>query len=128
MIKQTHDEAERKITPLLVPLRLQHDRYQVVIAEGVISEVLMDLIQRNHIDLAVLGTHGRRAFKKLLLGSIAEEVFRMAPCPVLTVGPKTAPAPAKGELRLFCTLWSSFRTRAKLRCTLSHWPSGTAQR
>ena len=128
MIKQAHDEAERKITPLLVPLRLQHDRYQVVIAEGVISEVLMDLIQRNHIDLAVLGTHGRRAFKKLLLGSIAEEVFRMAPCPVLTVGPKTAPAPAKGELRPFCTLWSSFRTRAKLRCTLSHWPSGTAQR
>jgi nucleotide-binding universal stress UspA family protein len=70
-----------------------------VVAEGVIPEVLVDIIQRNHIDLAVLGTHGRRAFKKLLLGSVAEEVFRMAPCPVLTVGPKTAPVPARGELR-----------------------------
>ena len=57
------------------------------------------IIQRNHIDLAVLGTHGRRAFKKLLLGSVAEEVFRIAPCPVLTVGPKTAPVPARCELR-----------------------------
>jgi nucleotide-binding universal stress UspA family protein len=99
MIKQAHDEADRRITQLLDPLRLQRDRYQIVVAEGAISEVLMDIVQRNHIDLAVLGTHGRRAFKKLLLGSVAEEVLRMAPCPVMTVGPKTAPALAKRELR-----------------------------
>jgi nucleotide-binding universal stress UspA family protein len=36
----------------------------------------------------VLGTHGRTGVGKLLLGSVAEEVFRSAPCPVLTVGPK----------------------------------------
>jgi len=98
LIKKAHDEAEQKITQLLAP-RLERERYQVVVAEGVIAEVLVDIIQRNHIDLAVLGTHGRRAFKKLLLGSVAEEVFRMAPCPVLTVGPKTAPVPVRGELR-----------------------------
>jgi len=99
LIKKAHDEAEQKMTQLLAPLRLERARCQVVAAEGVIPEVLLDIIQRNHIDLAVLGTHGRRAFKKLLLGSVAEEVFRMAPCPVLTVGPKTAPVPARGELR-----------------------------
>jgi nucleotide-binding universal stress UspA family protein len=47
------------------------------------------MIQQNGLDLIVLGTHGRRGLRKLLLGSVAEEVFRMAPCPVLTVGPKT---------------------------------------
>lgn len=99
LIRQAHDEAERKIAQLLAPLRLAPDRYQVVVADGVISDVLMDVIRRNHIGLAVLGTHGRRAFKKLLLGSVTEEVFRMAPCPVLTVGPKNAPAPGTGELR-----------------------------
>jgi nucleotide-binding universal stress UspA family protein len=47
------------------------------------------MIRQNGIDLIVVGTHGRRGLRKLLLGSVAEEVFRRAPCPVLTVGPKT---------------------------------------
>ena len=38
--------------------------------------------------LLVLGTHGRTGLKKLLLGSVAEKLFRRAPCPVLTVGPE----------------------------------------
>ena len=41
--------------------------------------------RRHHIDLLVLGTHGRGAFAHLLLGSVAERVVRTAPCPVLTV-------------------------------------------
>jgi len=61
-----------------------------LIGEGVIWDVLQEMIQQNGLDLIVLGTHGRRGLRKLLLGSVAEEVFRMAPCPVLTVGPKTS--------------------------------------
>lgn len=37
------------------------------------------------IDLIVLGTHGRSGLKHVLLGSVAENVVRQAPCPVLTV-------------------------------------------
>jgi nucleotide-binding universal stress UspA family protein len=36
-------------------------------------------------DVIVIGTHGRGALSKLLLGSVAERVVRIAPCPVLTV-------------------------------------------
>jgi nucleotide-binding universal stress UspA family protein len=36
-------------------------------------------------DLIVLGTHGRTGFRRLLLGSVAEQVLRRAACPVLTV-------------------------------------------
>ena len=39
------------------------------------------------IDLIVAGTHGRTGAEKLLLGSVAEEIFRRSPVPVLTVGP-----------------------------------------
>lgn len=38
-----------------------------------------------HIDLIVLGTHGRGAVAHMLIGSVAERVVRTAPCPVLTV-------------------------------------------
>lgn len=41
------------------------------------------------IDLIVLGTHGRTGLSHVLLGSVAERVVRKAPCPVLTVRPKT---------------------------------------
>ncbi|MGB2592612.1 MAG: universal stress protein [Candidatus Acidiferrum sp.] len=39
------------------------------------------------IDLVILGTHGRTGAMKLLLGSVAEEIFRRASVPVLTIGP-----------------------------------------
>lgn len=45
-------------------------------------------------DLVVLGTHDRHGLPRLLLGSVAEAVGRLAPCSVLVVRPKTAPSPA----------------------------------
>ena len=50
--------------------------------------MLLELIDRLHIDLIVLGTHGRGGIKKLVLGSVAEEIINRAPCAVLTVGPQ----------------------------------------
>ena len=40
------------------------------------------------VDLIVLGTHGRTGTQKLMLGSVAEEIFRRSPVPVLTIGPR----------------------------------------
>jgi nucleotide-binding universal stress UspA family protein len=53
-----------------------------------VGDVLSEIIRENEIDLLVAGTRGRTGFGKLLLGSVAEELFRTATCPVLTVGPK----------------------------------------
>jgi nucleotide-binding universal stress UspA family protein len=39
----------------------------------------------HNADLVVMGTHGRRGVKGLLLGSVAAQVVRAAPCPVLTI-------------------------------------------
>ncbi len=58
------------------------------VERGPLWEVLAPYIKEHNIDLIVLGTHGRRGLKKLVLGSVAEHVFRLAPCPVLTIGPQ----------------------------------------
>ena len=49
------------------------------------ATAIVEYARRHDIDLAVLGTHGRGALSHLLMGSVAERVVRMAPCPVLTV-------------------------------------------
>jgi len=68
--------------------------HNVLLENGPIWDALSDLIQRDEIDLLVLGTHGRGGLKKVILGSVAEELFRLAPCPVLTVGPAVPAEPA----------------------------------
>ena len=67
--------------------QLQGIEHEVVIGEGKIWDVLSDLIKQKEIDLVVLGTRGRTGFGKALLGSVAEQILRQSPCPVLTVGP-----------------------------------------
>ncbi len=45
-------------------------------------------------DLIVMGTHGRRGFRRLVLGSVAERVLRSAHCPVLLIPARSVPASA----------------------------------
>jgi nucleotide-binding universal stress UspA family protein len=49
--------------------------------------VLSKMLRESYIDLIVLGTHGRTGLKKAVFGSTAEEIFRRAAVPVLTIGP-----------------------------------------
>ncbi len=44
-----------------------------------------ELTKEKHVDIIVMGTHGRTGLKRLLLGSIAEDVLRHAECPVFLV-------------------------------------------
>jgi nucleotide-binding universal stress UspA family protein len=46
---------------------------------------IVDYAKEKNIDLIVVGTHGRSGLAHLVVGSVAERVVRLAPCPVLTV-------------------------------------------
>ena len=63
--------------------------HEIVIRDGDIRTTLLNFIQQQNIDLMVVGTHGRTGLGRVLLGSVAEAIFREAPCPVLTVAPRT---------------------------------------
>lgn len=60
------------------------------VRHGQVWKSLVSIIHENEVDLVVVGTHGRTGLGKLLLGSVAEDILRHSPCPVLTVGPKVS--------------------------------------
>jgi nucleotide-binding universal stress UspA family protein len=53
--------------------------------EGAIANTVVELAGQEGFDLIVVGTHGRRGFERMIMGSVAEKILRQAPCPVLCV-------------------------------------------
>lgn len=101
-------DAQRHMTDLLIAGHLQGVEHQVLVEQGEVWPVLGRKISEISVDLLVVGTHGRGRLGKLLLGSVAEEIFRQATCPVLMVGPKALGPTGKGADRvLFCTGFSA---------------------
>jgi nucleotide-binding universal stress UspA family protein len=82
------DVAQKTMKTMLAGKPFGKVATTTTVERGPLWSVLAAILEEKHIDLMVLGTHGRRGLKKLVLGSVAEEVFRNAPCPVLTVGPE----------------------------------------
>jgi universal stress protein A len=58
---------------------------RAVALSGVAHEEIVQLARDERADLVVIGTHGRGGINRALLGSVADRVVRLAPCPVLTV-------------------------------------------
>jgi universal stress protein A len=60
---------------------------EIMIVHGVPFEEIVNTAAANQIDLIIMGTHGRSGLQHVLLGSVAEKVVRLAPCPVLVSRP-----------------------------------------
>jgi nucleotide-binding universal stress UspA family protein len=94
-------DLEDKLTQAMVPY---HERVTAAglscdytIVHGVPFQVIIDTARMAHIDLIIMGTHGRTGLRHVLMGSVAEKVVRLAPCAVLVTRPSdTMPTP-EGE-------------------------------
>jgi nucleotide-binding universal stress UspA family protein len=62
-------------------------QYKFIVRQGELWPELRGIIREEGTDLLVIGTHGRHGLGKLFFGSVAEQIFRQASCPVLTFGP-----------------------------------------
>ncbi len=69
--------------------------HEVLSTEGDLWPNIAENLEENNIDLIIIGTRGRTGIGRAVLGSVAEEILRRSPCPVLTVGP----GPADGAPR-----------------------------
>src|SRR6266478_5723918 len=99
-----------------------HDEIQpeLVVQVGVAADSILSFAQSQETDVIVMGTHGRRGFDRLMLGSVTDRVMRRAPCPVLAAS-KPHDSVAAGEERghvhhlsriLFCADFSENSERA----------------
>lgn len=89
------DQAVREAKTAVKSLepQLKGIPHEVLIRKGDIWSEICGVVGEKRIDLAVVGTHGRTRVSKVLMGSVAEKIFRHAPCPVLTVGPNVCGEP-----------------------------------
>jgi len=93
-------QASRKMVDLLGTRDLKGIPHQALLGRGEVWEELGQMVARHSADLIVVGTTGRTGLKRALQGSVAEQIFRLAPCPVLTVGPRVRrPVPRTIEFR-----------------------------
>lgn len=94
--ESVREDAEKKLAALLREGELNGVLHEIILGEGALWPTVEKIISEQKIDLVVVGTHGRKGFQKMLLGSVAEEVYRKANCPVLTIGPENPANPEKG--------------------------------
>ena len=91
-IRKARSAAEAHMRQFIASSRLAGEPVETIIEHGAITDVLARVIPARFIDLVVVGTHGRSGVNKLLLGSVAQRVFNVAPCPVLSVSPRAGAA------------------------------------
>ena len=92
-------EGRNAVKDAVALARRQGVQVDTEMAEGrgrFVSDVIVDAAKTSRADLIVMGTHGRRGFNRLLMGSDAERVLRETPVPVLFVRGEPSPnQPAK---------------------------------
>jgi len=84
--REVEEDMQRQLTALLNDEdRTALQAKAVVVTAVGKAEAIVTYARAHEIDVIVMGTHGRGALGHLFMGSVAERVVRMAPCPVLTV-------------------------------------------
>jgi len=85
------DLREQAYTALqaFLPTRIAHHAVELRVLVGHPFERILETAVHEQVALIVLGTHGRTGLAHAIMGSVAERVVRLAPCPVLTVHTST---------------------------------------
>ena len=95
---QAEIEAYRQTHPLTC---LPDDLHvhSIKVNPASVNQAILGYADKYKFHLIVLGTQAHAGFSHLFMGSVAEEVVRRAPCPVLTLRVQTSPVPAPARIR-----------------------------
>jgi nucleotide-binding universal stress UspA family protein len=79
--------AQARLREAAAQILGQSVAYETVVKGGIPESSIIEAVSELNIDLIVMASHGRTGLAHLVLGSVAEEVVRLAPCPVMVVKP-----------------------------------------
>jgi nucleotide-binding universal stress UspA family protein len=98
-LEHLEQDARRELARILPEAETAHVAVTRLVEMGVPAQRILETATAEQVDLIVMATHGRTGLSHLVLGSVAERVVRLAPCPVLTIRP-----PGEGSVDLRTTL------------------------
>ena len=119
--ERVRERAEQTLEAIRKSPELAGLTIKTVTKTGDVLTAMQQLAREEHADMIVVGTHGRTGFRKLLMGSVAEEAERLLCYPVLTVGPSVNPETlTRGQFRsiLYAT---DFSTASQHALTYAIW-------
>lgn len=107
-VTEPHREQAYEALQAFLPARLTHHPVELRVVFGRPFERIVETAVVEDVGLIVMGTHGRTGLERVAVGSVAERVIRLAPCPVLTL---KAPTSESGNwLKDFYATFLQFRT------------------
>ena len=84
--------AEMKIKEFTKIHLNEYSACKIKVVHGDPAQEILNYIPSEEIDLVVMGTHGRKGLDWILFGSVADNVIKMSPAPVLSINPYRVPA------------------------------------
>ena len=107
---------------------------ECLVEESMAADAILCMARARAINLIIMGTHGRRGFDHLMLGSVTERVLRHAPCPVLAVPAKRPEQSGNGHAagpvdvrRILCCVDFSQHSQRALQHAISVAEAYSAQ-
>lgn len=82
-LEAVETEVQKQMQAILNQLQQAGLQGETAISQGVPVQIIVETAKNQGIDLIVMGTHGRTGITHALIGSVADRVMRLAPCPVL---------------------------------------------
>jgi nucleotide-binding universal stress UspA family protein len=125
-------DLEKEASRLLEKLHTRADKQRVLMSTevrlGDIDREILRSVEKQKADLVVMGTHGRRGFERLVMGSVTERMMRHCPVPLFIVGPaKKGGAAPPSIRRILLTTDFSEGTRDAVAYALSIAQEGQAK-
>ncbi len=85
--KQIRAAAEKKMAQLIVESSEKNTNCTGKVVNGEVVDEIVAYTEEENAGMIIIGTHGTKGLKKILLGNVAERVVHRAPCPVLLFNP-----------------------------------------
>jgi nucleotide-binding universal stress UspA family protein len=82
-------DAQQKLDAEVRAVHSTREIHPILIQQQLVAQSILMALAQSHADLLVVGTRARTGLLKIVLGSVAEELLRSAPCPVMSIGPKS---------------------------------------